>query len=328
MPLLVIAGLTSIAGYWYYSQALTRPLNFSSDTFIIESGDTLNGIADRLVDKGVMPEPWSLRVLAKFQGVGRSIQAGEYEFPKNMDLRDFLDRIVSGKGQIDVKITIVEGWTFKQMREALKQAPKLNQVTAEWSDEKIMAALGYPTWHPEGQFYPDTYYYRANDTDLEILKKSFELMQQKLAQAWQSRTDDLVLEDPYQVLIMASIIEKETQVREEQPTIAGVFMNRLKKGMRLQTDPTVIYGIGEDYDGDITRKHLKTDTPYNTYTRAGLTPTPISLPGEDSLMATVKPEKTDAYYFVAKGGGRHAFSKTLAEHNAAVRKYILGKSDD
>lgn len=326
--MLVIAGFASTAGYWYYSQAVTKPLSFKQDTFTIESGDTLNGIAYRLVGEGVLAEPWSLRLLAKGQGVGESIQAGEYQFPENTDLREFLDRIVTGKGQIDVKITIVEGWTFKQMRQALKQAPKLKQTTAEWSDQKIMAALGYPDLHPEGQFYPDTFYYRANDTDLEIYKKSFALMQQKLALAWQSRASDIPLDDPYEALILASIIEKETQVREEQPTIAGVFMNRLEKGMRLQTDPTVIYGIGDAYDGDITREHLKTDTPYNTYTRSGLTPTPISLPGEDSLMATVKPAKTEAYYFVAKGGGRHKFSRTLEEHNAAVRKYILGKADE
>ncbi len=316
------------AGYWYHSRAVTKQLSFTYDTFLINSGDTLNGIADRLVSEGVLTEPWSLRLLAKWRGIGGSIQAGEYKFPERMDLREFLDRIVTGKGQIDVKITIVEGWTFQQMRQALKQAPKLKQVTADWSDQQIMTTLGYPDLHPEGQFYPDTFYYRANDTDLEILEKSFALMQQKLAQAWQSRASDLPLDDPYQVLILASIIEKETQVREEQPTIAGVFMNRLNKGMRLQTDPTVIYGIGDAYDGDITREHLNTDTPYNTYTRSGLTPTPISLPGEDSLMATVKPSKTDAYYFVAKGGGRHKFSRTLKEHNAAVRKYILGKSDE
>ncbi|MGI9317364.1 MAG: endolytic transglycosylase MltG [bacterium] len=326
IPLLVIAVFIVIAGYSYYSRAVTRQLSFPKDTFLIESGDTLNRIANRLVGEGILPEPWSLRLLAKRKGIGGSILAGEYQFPEKMNLQEFLDRVVNGKGQVDVRVTIVEGWTFQQMREALRQAPKLSQLTAEWSDQKIMGALGYPELHPEGQFYPDTFYYRANDTDLELLKKSFGLMQTKLDHAWQQRAPDLPLEDPYEVLILASIIEKETQVREEQPTIAGVFMNRLKKGMRLQTDPTVIYGVGDAYDGDITREHLKTDTPYNTYTRAGLTPTPISLPGEDSLMAAVKPSKTEAFYFVAKGGGRHKFSKTLAEHNAAVRKYILGKS--
>ncbi|MGB5705271.1 MAG: endolytic transglycosylase MltG [Arenicellales bacterium] len=327
IPLLVVAVFGSVTGYWYFTRAVNKQLNLSDNTFVIERGETLNGIAQRLVGEGTLPEPWSLRLLAKQKGLGHSIQAGEYQFPESMNLREFLDRIVHGKGQVDVRVTIVEGWTFKQMREALKQAPRLRHLTAEWSDERIMEALGYPDLHPEGQFYPDTFHYRTNDTDLEILRKSFELMQQKLELAWQQRAKDLPLDDPYQALILASIIEKETQVREEQSTIAGVFMNRLKKGMRLQTDPTVIYGIGEDFDGDITREHLKTDTPYNTYTRGGLTPTPISLPGEDSLMATVKPSETDAFYFVAKGGGRHQFSKTLKEHNAAVRKYILGKSE-
>ena len=222
-------------------------------------------------------------------------------------------------------VTIVEGWTFRMMREVLGTAEGLRPDTREWSDDRIMEALGYPDLHPEGQFYPDTYYYRKGDPDLDIYRKAFELMQFRLRQVWAQRSPDLPLDDPYEALIVASIIEKETQDRDEQPTIAGVLFNRLRKGMRLQTDPTVIYGVGDAFDGNIIRKHLKTDTPYNTYTRAGLTPTPISLPGMDSLMAAVRPAETEAYYFVAKGGGRHHFSRTLEEHNRAVRKYILGK---
>ena len=240
--------------------------------------------------------------------------------------RIFLDRIVTGKGQVDVKVTIVEGWNFRQMRQALRDAPGLRQTTADWSDDRIMEALGYPQTHPEGQFYPDTYHYHTNDPDLAIYRKAFELMQERLEEAWSRRLPGLPLENSYEALILASIIEKETQARDEQPKIAGVFFNRLARGMRLQTDPTVIYGVGETFDGDLTRKHLETDTPYNTYTRGGLTPTPISLPGLDSLMAAVRPQETEAYYFVAKGEGRHHFSRTLEEHNRAVRKYILGKS--
>jgi UPF0755 protein len=325
VPLLIASAVVAGGGWFYFGQAVNEPLDFGEGTFLVEQGETLNGISQRLTDSGVTPEPWSLRLLARLKG-GYHIMAGEYEFPQQMSLSEFLDRIVSGKGQVDVKITIVEGWTFRQMRDALADAPGLRHVTVDWPDSRIMESLGYPQTHPEGQFYPDTYYYRKNDPDLAIYRKAFDLMQSRLAETWAQRDPDLPLDNPYEVLILASIIEKETQVREEQPTIAGVFFNRLAKGMRLQTDPTVIYGVGEAFDGDLTRRHLDTDTPYNTYTRAGLTPTPISLPGMDSLMAVVQPEQTDAFYFVASGGGRHHFSRTLKEHNRAVRKYILGKS--
>lgn len=327
VPLLVTAGLVAAGGYWYFADAVSRPLSFNSDLFVIAPGDNLNKISRNLVDAGITREPWSLRLLAKKQGGGSAIQAGEYELPKSLNLQQFLHRIVNGIGQIDVRVTVLEGWTFSQMRSALAEAEKLNHETINWSDAQIMEAMGQPGVHPEGQFYPDTYYYRANDSDLVIYRKAHDLMQKKLADVWQQRQPGIQIETPYEALILASIIEKETWVPEEQPRVAGVFMNRLKKGMRLQTDPTVIYGVGAAYDGDITRQHLKTDTPYNTYTRSGLTPTPISLPGEDSLLAAVDPEKTDAYYFVAMGGGRHKFSKTLEEHNRAVRKYILGKSE-
>ena len=324
IPLLLALGILAGGAWFYHRNAITEPLSFGDSTFLIKRGETLNGIAQRLTAEGIVPEPWSLRLLSRQTG-NRSIMAGEYEFPDAISLQEFLDRIVTGRGQVDVRVTIVEGWTFRQMRQSLADAEGLNIKTAALSDAEIMSKLGYEDLHPEGQFYPDTYYYRKGDTDLAVYRKSFELMQARLAEAWDQRQENILLTGPYEALILASIIEKETQVREEQPTIAGVFFNRLKKGMRLQTDPTVIYGIGEAFDGDITRKHLQTDTPYNTYTRHGLTPTPISLPGMDSLLAAVQPAKTDAYYFVAKGGGRHHFSKTLDEHNRAVRKYILGK---
>ncbi|MYH91747.1 MAG: endolytic transglycosylase MltG [Gammaproteobacteria bacterium] len=325
LALLVVAAGVVLGGSWfYYVVAVSKPFEFGEGTFVVARGETLNGISRRLTDSGITPEPWSLRILARQNG-NKPIMAGEYDFPRTMALTEFLDRIVSGRGQVDVGVTIVEGWTFRMMREVLGTAEGLRPDTREWSDDRIMEALGYPDLHPEGQFYPDTYYYRKGDPDLDIYRKAFELMQFRLRQVWAQRSPDLPLDDPYEALIVASIIEKETQDRDEQPTIAGVLFNRLRKGMRLQTDPTVIYGVGDAFDGNITRKHLKTDTPYNTYTRAGLTPTPISLPGMDSLMAAVRPAETEAYYFVAKGGGRHHFSRTLEEHNRAVRKYILGK---
>ena len=323
--LLVVGVVAAGAGYWYFQNAIAKPLHLSQPTFEIQHGETLNRIADRLVAEGAIDEPWTLRILGRQKGKGDIIHTGEYRFPDGVSLGTFFEHITQGKGQVDVRVTILEGWTFKQMRQAFAKATKLKQETTGWDDTQIMTAIGHPELHPEGQFYPDTYYYRANESDLTLYKKSFSLMQEKLAEAWDQRNTDMVLKSPYEVLIMASIIEKESQVRDEQPIISGVFTNRLNKGMRLQTDPTVIYGIGDAYQGNITRKHLRTDTPYNTYTRAGLTPTPISLPGNDALLAAVKPAQTKAYYFVAKGGGRHHFSKTLAEHNNAVKKYILGK---
>ena len=325
VPLLIASAVLAGGGWFYFRHAVSEPLDFGDNTFLVERGENLNGISRRLTDSGVTPEPWSLRILSRLEG-NATIIAGEYEFPRQMSLAEFLDRIVTGRGQVDVRVTIVEGWNFRQMREALRNAAGLRQTTAEWTDARIMEALGYPQTHPEGQFYPDTYHYHSNDADLVIYRKAFDLMQSRLSEAWSERAPGLPLDNSYEALILASIIEKETQVRDEQPTIAGVFYNRLAKGMRLQTDPTVIYGLGEAFDGDLKRKHLETDTPYNTYTRWGLTPTPISLPGMDSLMAAVRPEKTEAYYFVAKGEGRHHFSRTLKEHNRAVRKYILGKS--
>ncbi|MEM7196386.1 MAG: endolytic transglycosylase MltG [Pseudomonadota bacterium] len=326
--LLIVAGIAlSAGGYvlWRYADAISSPMDFGEQTYRIEKGATLASIANDLVNKGVVSEPYSLRFLARKEGVGHKIKAGDYQFPKNLMVKDFLDWIVEGKGQLGIKVTIIEGWTFRQMRQKLGEQKSLVSETAEWTDQQIMQALGHPDLHPEGQFFPDTYLYRAGESDLAVYRRAFQTMQRKMDNYWQERLPDIQIKTPYEALIMASIIEKETQAREETGLISGVFDNRLKKGMRLQTDPTVIYGIGPEFDGDITRKHLKTDTPYNTYTRNGLPPTPISLPGDDSLRAAVTPKETTAFYFVAKGGGKHKFSDTLKEHNRAVQKYILNK---
>jgi len=323
LPLLL--ALIAISTVVYYHHTINTPLNFDDEIFVIQKGETLHSIAERLVDKKIVNEPYTLRIKARLEGISSQIRAGKYRFPNGIIISDLLNRLVNGTGQVGIKVTIIEGWSFKQMRKALAKEERLVQLTVNWTDQQIMEKLGYPELHPEGQFYPDTYHYWSGDTDLSILEKAFMLMQQKLECAWGNRSNELILKDSYEALIMASIIEKETQHRPEQSKIAGVFVNRLKNGMRLQTDPTVIYGLGDKYDGDIKSKHLKTDTPYNTYIRYGLTPTPISLPGMDSLLAAVNPEETDAYYFVAKGGGKHYFSRTLSEHNAAVQKYILSK---
>ena len=323
---LVLSGLLLAGGaFWYYQTTINTPLNFGDKIYDIKRGDTFASVIKNLVDQEIIKEPYSLKIYARLNNLGTQIKAGEYRFPEGTNSIELLQRLVSGKGQIGIRITFIEGWTFRQMREQLAKAKKLKQLTMDWTEQQIMAELGAPELHPEGQFYPDTYHYRSGDSDLSIFKKAFDTMQQKLDLVWSERQENIQLKSRYEALIMASIIEKETQARQEQPHIAGVFDNRLRIGMRLQTDPTVIYGIGTDYDGNITRKHLKTDTPYNTYTRGGLPPTPISLPGFDSLHAAVNPLQTESLYFVAKGKGLHKFSKTLEEHNAAVRKYILKK---
>ena len=302
--------------------AINRPLDFGDQTWVIKPGDTLGQVATQLVERDVIAQTALLKLLAYRGDRGRRIRFGEYRFPPGTSLREFLQRIVRGQGRVGIKVTILEGWTFSRMRAHLRDARKLKQITATMSDQQIMAQLGHPELHPEGRFFPDTYAYTAGESDLSIYRKAFELMQKKLDYAWENRDDDLILADKDEALIMASIIEKESWVAEEKRKIAGVFYNRLKKKMRLQTDPTVIYGLGAKFNGNLTRAHLKADTPYNTYTRKGFPPTPISLPGDDSLAATMHPEHTDAYYFVAKGGGLHQFSVTLAQHNKAVWEHI------
>ncbi len=322
LGVILVAGL---AVAWFYLFSIVRPLHFGDDIYPIERGQSVSDIAQNLVDKGILYEPYTFKLYVRFKKVGHLIQAGEYKFPDGIRLPEFVDRLVTGQGQTVVRITIIEGWTFEQMRKVINNAPKLKKITTDWTDLQIMEKLGHPGLHPEGQFYPDTYEYRNGDIDLSIYKKSFQLMREKLDHAWQLRGDDIQINNRNEVLVLASIIEKESQALDEQPLISAVFNNRLRLGMRLQADPTVIYGMGDEYKGRIRRKHLKTDTPYNTYTRYGLTPTPISLPGQSAIMAAVNPVKTDFLYFVASGGGRHQFSKTLKEHNAAVKKYILKK---
>ncbi len=313
----LVAVIIVLSGYLW---AIHRPLDFGEQTWAIQSGDTLKQVATQLVERGVIDQKWVLTLLAGDRD--RHIRPGEYRFPPGTSLDDFMQSIVRGRSQIGIKVTILEGWTFRQMRAHLRKARKLKADTAGLSDQQIMAQLGHPELHPEGRFFPDTYTYTAGESDLSIYRKAFELMQKKLDYAWENRDDDLILADKDEALIMASIIEKESWVAEEKRKIAGVFYNRLKKKMRLQTDPTVIYGLGAKFNGNLTRAHLKADTPYNTYTRKGFPPTPISLPGDDSLAATMHPEHTDAYYFVAKGGGLHQFSVTLAQHNKAVWEHI------
>jgi len=317
LPPLTVVALAVL----YYAWAVNRPLDFGDEVWVIAPGDTLSAVAARLVEREVIAESVSLKLLARPGDLGRQVRSGAYRFPAGISLREFLRRVVTGAGQVGIKITFIEGWTFAQMRAEIAAAPRLKHTTAGLSEADIMAALGAPGVHPEGRFFPDTYRYAAGQTDLSVYRQAYQLMQDKLAAAWAARDDGVPLESAGEALIIASIIEKESQITAEQPRIAGVFYNRLRAGMRLQTDPTVIYGLGERLRGKLRRKHLRIDTPYNTYTRHGLPPTPISLPGADALRAAVRPESTDAYYFVASGGGAHHFSATLDQHNRAVRRY-------
>jgi UPF0755 protein len=225
---------------------------------------------------------------------------------------------------VEYSLRLVEGWTFKQSLQALAQAPKLTQTLAGHTPEQIMARLGQPGRHPEGRFFPDTYKYTAGQTDLSILARAHERMQNTLQREWEARRADSPFKEPYEALVLASIVEKETGQPGERPMIAGVFINRLRRNMKLQTDPTVIYGLGEKFDGNLRLRDLRSDTPYNSYTRTGLPPTPIAMPGGAAIRAVMQPADTRALYFVSRGDGSHEFSETLGQHNDAVTKYQLG----
>jgi len=226
------------------------------------------------------------------------------------------------------QIQFIEGWTFRDMRAALASSERLGQVTADWTDERIMEEMGANGSHPEGRFFPDTYLFTSSETDLDLLRRAFERMEEVLATEWQAKAENLPYDSPYEALIMASIVERETGAVHEREEVAGVFVRRLEKGMRLQTDPTVIYGMGEKYQGRITRKDLRTHTDYNTYRIDGLPPTPIALPGREAIHAALNPAEGDTLYFVARGDGTHKFSKTLAEHQKAVRAFQLNRRSD
>ncbi len=299
------------------------PINLNETRlFVVEPGASLNKIAYQLQKQGLIEHPRYLTILGRWYGQASRIKAGEYLIEPGLTPMQLLEKYVSGK-VVQYALTVVEGWTFKEMLQAIHAHEKLHHTLKGSNTEEIMQQLGLPGEHPEGRFMPETYHFTAGMTDLDFLKRAYDDMEKYLQQAWTQREQDLPYQTPYEVLIMASIIEKETAVAAERPEIAGVFVRRLLKKMRLQTDPTVIYGMGENYDGNIRRKDLRQDTPYNTYTRHGLTPTPIALPSAEAIDAALHPAKGESLYFVAKGDGSHYFSTTLAEHINAVRKYQL-----
>ncbi len=294
--------------------------------FTVEKGTSLKGLARQLSDADLFAEPYGMWLLGRFTDRANGLQAGKYRLEAAISPMDLLIKINNGD-VVKVSITFVEGITFREMRAALEADPNLKITLRGVKAADILKKLGAPETHPEGLFFPDTYLFSAGSSDLDILRASYQAMQKKLNEAWAQRSEGLPYRNAYEALIMASIIEKETGRADERPLIASVFLNRLRIPMRLQTDPTVIYGMGERFDGNIRRRDLTADTPYNTYTRDGLPPTPIAMPGLDAVKAALQPVKSDRLYFVAtkRGDGSHAFSRTLDEHNRAVAKYQLGR---
>ncbi|MFT6372230.1 MAG: UPF0755 protein [Gammaproteobacteria bacterium] len=290
--------------------------------FLIEPGASIKSISVKLSLEKIIEDPWLFILLAKLKGVETKVRAGEYQLRQGQSTSGLLELFTTGNS-IQYSFTVIEGWSFRQMMAQLENNRVIKNTLKNFSDEEIMIALGLDGQHPEGLFYPDTYLFPKGTSDLQFLKRSYQLMQKHLQKAWENRAKNLPLNSAYEALILASIIEKETGAGHERSLISAVFIQRLNLNMRLQTDPTVIYGMGESFDGNIRRKDLRTDTPYNTYLRKGLPPTPIALPGLDSIEAALNPADTKALYFVSKGDGTHYFSKTLKEHNNAVIKYQL-----
>lgn len=322
---LVVAG----AGYWAwqrYNSFAFRPMPGVQDgaSVVVEAGDSLPIVLRKLRDAGISTgESFEWRVLARQLHAAGKLQIGEYPLDPRTTPRELLIAMRDGK-VIQRRFTIVEGWNIRELRAALARAKPLKQETVQLDDASLMKMLGHPGQHPEGRFLPETYLYTAVDSDLDVLRRAHDSMEKALAAAWASRNPESVLKTPDEMLTLASIVEKETGVASERPQIAGLFERRLKIGMRLQTDPTVIYGMGASYNGNIRKSDLLTDTPYNTYTRAGLPPTPIAMPGVAALDAVANPAPGGALYFVAigDGSGRHLFARTLAEHQANIARYL------
>ncbi|NWG31319.1 MAG: endolytic transglycosylase MltG [Rhodocyclaceae bacterium] len=310
---------------WFASAAI--PLQLNPDgvvDFDIRPGLGLKGAALAMRDAGVGIRPWQFALLGRLAGRDRNIKAGSYEIGAGITAWQLLEKLTAGD-VTQTEIVIVEGKTFRDLRALLDHHPDLRHDTAGLSDTEILQRIGATETHPEGRFFPDTYLFARQSSDLTIYRRAWQAMQRRLATAWENRDPSVPYKNADEALIMASIIEKETGQAADRGRIASVFVNRLKLGMPLQTDPTVIYGMGDKFDGNLRKRDLQTDTPWNTYTRTGLPPTPICLPGMAAIEAALHPPKTDLLYFVARGDGSSEFSRTLEEHNRAVAKYQLGK---
>lgn len=332
LSIMVLTMLAIAAIVWLWGDMrhqLNEPLPIGEmERLDIRPGSGLRTIADELVDRGWINHPYYLIYHARSEGLSTRLKAGEYAVEPGMSLIDLLDRIVTGKVILH-NLTVIEGWSYRDLLWAVRAHPVLISTLDEnhSKPEAFAQTLGLEEEHPEGLFYPDTYLFPAGTTDVEFLKRSYRTMADVLANEWEQREADLPYKTPYEALIMASLIEKETGAPHERGEIAGVFVRRLDKGMRLQTDPTVIYALGEDFEGPLRRVDLQYDSPYNTYVYGGLPPTPIALPSRASIRAALNPEPGDTLYFVSRGDGTHYFSRTLEEHNRAVARYIRGRTD-
>jgi UPF0755 protein len=318
--LLILITISIIANH--VNQAMHQPLPLTEpQLLVVAKGESVTSFANQLVSLGWLENNLYLKGYVKVFPQYIKIKAGTYQVSSTMNLLDLLSLLVSGK-EHQFSVTFIEGSTFKDVLAQLSRQPYIKQTLTGLTVSDISERLGITYSNPEGWFAPDTYAFTSNTSDLAILKRSYKQMEQQLNTLWSQRNSDLPYESAYQILIMASIIEKETSHIPEQPVISGVFLNRLRKNMRLQTDPTVIYGLGERYKGDITRAHLREKTLYNTYRINGLPPTPIAMPGLSAIQAAINPANTDYFYFVSQGNGQHTFSKTLSEHNVALRLYL------
>ena len=322
--LLLFAVLAGIS-IWHLERFMSRPVTVPNDgvTFAIVPGSSFSAVADQLVERGILEGATRYRLYARWSGQASAIQAGEYRIEPGATPLSLLQQFTSGAVQL-YSFTLVEGWNHRDLLSALQANDAVvSSMTAEdWPG--LLGELGATVTHPEGLFLPETYHFPRGTRDRDILAQAYELMQEILTEEWAGKGDDTPVATPYEALVLASIVEKETALAEERPQIAGVFARRLAKRMRLQTDPTVIYGIGPEFDGNLTRRHLQTDTPYNTYTRGGLPPTPIAMPGRAAIHAVLHPADGEELYFVATGlgDGSHKFSVTKAEHDAAVAEYL------
>jgi UPF0755 protein len=308
--------------YWWVNQPLRLP--GPTVDLSIEPGTLPRGVAQAVQDAGVDVSPDVLYAWFRISGEGRRIKAGSYELEAGITPRRLLAKLARGEESLRA-VTLVEGWNFRQVRAALAKEDTLKPDTRNLADEAIMGLLGRPAQHPEGRFFPDTYTYAKGSSDVAVLRRAMRAMDKRLAAAWAQRSPQAVVKTPDEALILASIVEKETGKAEDRPLVAAVFNNRLRVGMPLQTDPTVIYGMGTAFDGNLRKKDLQADTPWNTYTRAGLPPTPIAMPGKAALLAAVQPAASNALYFVSRGDGSSHFSASLDEHNRAVNKYQRGQ---
>lgn len=325
---LLIVTVICASAWWLWNDmqnVLNSPLpNRTAVEFTIEPGMSVQSISNHLMESGLIRQPYYLVFEARRTRKEEKLKAGEYVISPGTTPRQLLDQFVAGKVK-QYAITLIEGWTFVQMMEAIRKDTVLAHTTGTTDAAAVMSAMGQPGISPEGQFFPDTYHFPRGTTDVDFLRRARDAMQKILSEEWENRADNLPYKTPYEALIMASLVEKETGLKEERAEIAGVFVRRLQKGMKLQTDPTVIYAMGNSFDGNLHHRDLGIDSPYNTYVYAGLPPTPIALPGRESIHAALHPADDNTLYFVAKGDGSHYFSETLDEHNKAVTRFQLDR---